>query len=203
MHSPPNVERLPINRWDSFTTDEFRIREFLFGSRNIGIFERCNMQIPGALSSDLTTVIEHVYARTDAAPRDLVATLELHRWASHAVVRLLVGDKPRRVFALADLLQERPWEPAAIAIAREMELEHLATGIGAPPSVAGELKGSAGVIAAYQARVDQRRGDGPPEVVVPVRQNVSVEIDAPERPPGPPTRIWVHLEGYQVSPARL
>ncbi|MCC7024607.1 MAG: hypothetical protein IT338_17400 [Thermomicrobiales bacterium] len=185
MRSPTNLERRPINRWDSFATDEFRHRAYLFGSGNIGRMDHCNMDVPGSLSPDLTTVIEHVYARTEAAPRDLVATLDLHRWASHAVVRLLVGDKPRRVFALADLLQERPWEPAAIAIAREME--------------AGE-PAAAGVVAAYKERLGQRRGDGPPGVEVPVRQYVAVDIDAPDWPPGPPTRIWIHLEGFQVWP---
>lgn len=185
----PKHERRPINLWDSFETSRWDGdgpgRVYLFGNANIGALDLCNLSLPGCLSIDENVAIMHVYARTDGTPRDWPSdwpqpALTLHQWASRAVVELVIGDRRLRAFALSDLLQERPWEPGDVALARAMS-------------------GGAEELAAYQARAARRQASGPGFVPVPVRVNTSVEVCAPERPP-PGLRIWIHLEGYRSRP---
>lgn len=181
MPSPLVCDRIPFNAWDSFDTAAwhgFHVR--LFGNANIGRMEHCNLQVPGVLAVDETVMIEHLYARTDAAPRELLDMLELHAWASNAIVRLSLCDKPVRVLALSELLQDRPWEPSAVALDRATEL-------------------GPDALAAYAARLERRQADGPGAVRVPPRQDIRLEIEAWGDPPKPPARIWIHLEGHRLQ----
>ncbi|HLU38446.1 MAG TPA: hypothetical protein VK081_03620 [Planctomycetota bacterium] len=177
----PAYDYRPINRWDSFRLDEFRTYVRLFGNANIGLVDHCNLQVPGQLQADETVLIEHVYARTDAAPRG--AHELLHYWASHAQASVHLNDKLLRTWPLADLLQERPWEPSAIEQER------------------AEAVGPAEV-AAYEARLARREQDGPRRWRVPVRSNLSVYVQAAFHPSpdlDPKTRIWIHLEGHRLT----
>lgn len=167
----------PINAWDSFALGEEWLSSTgylrLFGNLNVGKVERCNLQAPGQLRP-WDAWIEHLYARTDGAPRASVEQLELHKWASYVEVRLMIGDRPCCEFALADLLQERPWEPEVVTDARLALMDDEA-----------------------RAAWLQRQWQGwksPRPLSVPARQNFSVEVCASTPPP--PGRIWIHVEGF-------
>jgi hypothetical protein len=81
----------------------------LFGNRNIGQLDRCNLQVPGQITFDDTSAfLENWYARSDATEADL-PVLE---WAAHhTIVTLVIGDKPMWLKSLFDLLRAKPWVP--------------------------------------------------------------------------------------------
>ena len=183
-----NAPLVPFNAWDSFVTKDFLPRP-LFDSRNLGINEVCNLQMPASVGAPMELQIEHVYARTADAPRELVHELVYHRWASYVAVLVFVGGNSsnciQRRMTLADLLQERPWEPTAVA-------EHRA-------SVSGVAR------EAYEARVRARRAAGPLPVIVPAGMPLYVHVEGPNDAvqamirAEPEARIWIHLEGCRVG----
>lgn len=120
------AERLRVDWYDSFmlrkdVLDYGASRIRLYDNRNIGVLARTNLMIAGIFGSDISTVIEHVYARTDVPVTDA-----LRAWAAHVQVTFFTGDKPIRRWNLARLLDEKPWEPPSIVKRRLSEEEWLA-----------------------------------------------------------------------------
>jgi len=161
-------------------------RQRLFGNANVGFYDRTNLMVPGLLACDQTTWLEHWYARMDMLPEQMSPRqrADLHAVASRAMVTLCVGDRPRTGWSrpLAELLADRPWEPASVT----------------------EAKSTPEEIMALKARYTQRREEGMQPECVPIRQNISVTVESFDKAAmarlvesldGRRLSIWIHLEG--------
>lgn len=213
-------ERLYVNYFDAMkllTANEEYHR--LFGNANIGIRHLTNMHIAGQIPYDAAFVIANVYTRTNIArPRpmlddakheevqklfaaghsgDAIGTLlrelqwdqsplsrALEEWAHTAMVTVIVGDKPMLELNFRDLMDGPALGPSHVPLAKKK---------------------------------DQRDGDEVENlpwrkqlgrcIIVPVRQNMSVQITSPAAPARalkalaaeagilPEPLAWVHLEG--------
>lgn len=185
----------PLNVWDCFRLGRPPLfasyphrlehpHHRLFGNAHIGMTECCNLYVPGQLATDAHAWVEHVYARTDidlelCSPRLRAAW---HMWTSRTQVEFVVGDRPVIGWSLKELLEQGPWEPLSVTEAKQPTEEERQ---------------------AFRKRALARREEGGYPHWVPVRQNVSVCINA-----APLERVldaldtidlttWIHLEGYK------
>lgn len=173
----------------------------LFGNANISLVEHTNMQVGNRLSSDQTSMIQNVYARTNISWFTLSplhnAMLE---WAHATVVTLVIGDKPQRQWPLSTLLDRRHGDRPVDAIdpdeaatyfddlaAGMYEAYRRSGGTGrsweslpdvAPLGHAGELGKRPWQKAAHWAHDHLK---SPQLLIVPVRQCVSVVVQTNER----------------------
>lgn len=187
LHRVRETHRL--NVYDSIRLEDIAGdsgKAFLFGNCNVGNDRLTNLQIPGYLACDQTTILNHWYARTDVLPESLSLRQRagLHRFAATTIVTLIVGDKPHWRWPLSDLLDQRPWEPASIT---ESEV------------------GQDAWLAASD-RFDKLMGEGAIPLFVPVRQVVAVSMLTTKEPhdrlladvDGIPITFWIHLEGIST-----
>lgn len=184
-HGPSSVEefRAERGRWAARRMDHYDCLDVgkgcapvtrLFGNLNIGDLKLTSMQVGGYLHpTDLSSVIDHWYARTTAVGDDRVL---LEQWAEGASVILNIGDHPVWVKPLAVLLRERPW---------------------VPPARRGEVLTPEEI-----AQFEVARAEGAEPVLVPVRQHMDVQFILPTGPDmvAPVNaRIWVHVEGLTLQ----
>ncbi len=204
LHGVPYIRR--INFYDAFTianagppdvpVDEQRPPSlthangwmYLFGNANLGQSHLCNLPSESGVAADQPAKIHHWYARTDVLPEALTERqrASLHRFAASTFVTLIMGDMPQQGWrwSLADLLDQRPWEP---------------------PSVTAEQQ-TPEALEAFRARFEQRCAEGARPLVVPVRQYVRVSVEAFQGQvhrlvqdlDGIPVMMWIHLEGISV-----
>lgn len=104
------------NVWDSFSLRDFAQRHPgycevppLFGNRNIGVVERCNLQVAGQFPSDHTFIVLSWYARSNIAEfaLDKRQATAWHAWQSATVVDLMVGSRPVAQRVMSDLMGAR------------------------------------------------------------------------------------------------
>ena len=195
---------------EDFNDNHYR----LFGNRNIGVSSLTNMQIAQQLPYDSTLVIANVYVRTNMGnfrPRfsdeerreirdlfikdndgDAIGTLlsrtawertplqkALDEWAHSTVLDLVIGDKPMLTMNVYDLMDGPAFGPDELKHDQKLEDDQ-------PPP--------------------WRKHIGRP-ILVPVRQNFSVQLRMVEGPTRelrrhatnagiqPDPLVWVHLEG--------
>jgi hypothetical protein len=195
----------------------------LFNNQNIGIEYLTNMQIAGQFHGDRTFVLVNVYVRTNMGKprpqlddashkevRDLFAaghdgdaigtlmrecrsertplTRALEEWAHTAVVTVVVGSKPMFSMNAHDLMDGPSLGPSH----RRTEVVTITSEGHKTPDP-----------------LPWRKRIGIP-IVVPVRQNVSVQIKSPasttkamrhlatEAGVLPEPLVWVHLEGVET-----
>lgn len=182
LHYDPRSRR--VNAYDSVRTDQGHPSMRLFGNANIGNLPRTNLQVPGQIALDDHVVLDNWYARSDYL-HGKMGMLE------HVRVTLVVGDKPQRGWerSLAELLAAKPWRPP------ERDLPQLlAEGLLTEEELAD---------ARWRARHGAQR------VAVPVRQNLSVQLEVFGRAHSLfgdaefAATIWIHLEGATMRGPRI
>jgi hypothetical protein len=197
--------------------------ERLFNNRNIGMQHRTNMQIPGQFPYDSVFVMANVYTRTNIAKpkptlddakqkevRDLFAaghdgdaigallkdlrwersplTRALEEWSHTAIVTVVIGDKPMLTMNVHDLMDGPALGPVHV------------------PAPKKEEHRSHDQADEEQEPLPWRKQLGR-VIIVPVRQNFSVQITSPAAPARalraiateagilPEPLLWVHVEG--------
>jgi hypothetical protein len=170
-----------INFYDSFLPHRPEGPLTLFGASNIGKLALCNFLMPYCMVSDQTAFIDHWYARTDlVAGQSSLVDSAFALWAHHTTVTFKIGERPTWQKSMRDLLLERPWVPEERR-GKQMTEEEAAAMV-------------------------TRREQGVRIAIVPVRQNVYVDIDTnPElaealadvlrRAAFRAPNVWVHVEG--------
>jgi hypothetical protein len=221
-------ERLYLNLYDAANLMELDQYQRLFGNKNIGKRELTNMFVAGQLHSDMSFVIANVYTRTNlAGPRprltddgiaqlkqlfvdghdaDAIGTMlramtwersplarALEEWSHVARVEVIVGEKPMFEMNFHDLMDGPALGPSH-----------------RPPITVNKNTGEPEHLVGGDDKVLPWRKEIGRVIVVPVRQNISVTLTAPEAPTRALRRLateagvlpaplaWVHLEGLGV-----
>lgn len=119
MWAGPSVHKWPLNVYDSFSpriknADQNQNR--LFGNRNIGLLEACNLNIPCEFGSGCEATITDWYARTNVTGLSPDAQRAWEAWTHGCTVTLIVGTRPVHQLPLSDLIDTtqrliRGWIP--------------------------------------------------------------------------------------------
>lgn len=183
----------PFNDYDALflgldNAKKLRHTETLFSDGHIGNAGWTNLQWAGALtrSNECTCVVQNWYARTN-----IPACENLDIFANNTIVYFSVGHHPLRQMSLYDLLRRDetrlmsgPVEPAAAHRDREQLVEHVAEAIHVgrqrysdAPATWHDEKPQIRELFLEDAR-RAIRAVNPTErpVIVPVRQNVAVQV---------------------------
>lgn len=212
-------ERIIFNQYDCVTPRQASPSARLFGCANIGTLHKTNIVVPAVFPPDQTAIVGNWYARTNID----TSMPEWKAWTHATTVTLDVGTRPLWQLSLHDLMQRRedtggnvmaidPFFAASSgeqiartdSLARGAYRAYCADSDAMPyfDTLSKREQAKWGLVGMtlLENRYDFMR------VVIPVRQNYSVQINAEPRSTGalvermatnvaPQSLVWIHLEG--------